>query len=237
MSGGVVSNASVCLGLVVAVACTSACGEGVITFPPGSDSSGDSVQIEGEIEEVFVENALRDIVVFVYTDLDPTLELPTDLADLSSSDFESLRTVVIRATPEEDAVRRFSISNARRGRLTVVFLQDAAGDDADGQIDAEDVSGGPFDCNCESAPCQDSPARPDDTNAVAILDDRGRFDPARGGRTYTIREIRIDFPTACATMRVIDGETTPEAGDDGDNAVRAGTGSGGGGLTIGFTSR
>ena len=44
---------------------------------------------------VVVDNALRDIVVFVYTDIAGDVQLPQDLACLTSDDFASMRTVIV----------------------------------------------------------------------------------------------------------------------------------------------
>ena len=49
---------------------STACGDGVIQFGPDTDSGGgNNITISGNISSVIVDNALRDIVVFVYTDL------------------------------------------------------------------------------------------------------------------------------------------------------------------------
>lgn len=106
------------------------CGSGVICF--GSDDCDDdddderTVTIEGNLDTVRPPNAVRDLVVFVYTGMDAA-----DLADGPPFDgFVDADSVVV---DDEDT---FSMTRIRRGRLTVVVLRDDP--EPDGSIDAGD---------------------------------------------------------------------------------------------------
>ncbi|MEE8311334.1 MAG: hypothetical protein V3R77_03690 [Candidatus Binatia bacterium] len=204
------------------------CGDGTICLAGSDcrDEASGNVTLGGNILSVVVDNALRDIVVFVYTDIARDVQLPQDLACLTSDDFASMRTVIVGSS----GTRSFTIENISRGDLTVVFLQDHASD-PDGQIDTEDVDGGWADCSCTAPGC----ATNDGENAVAILDGEGRLSPVRAGQTVDIQDIEIDFPTAGATADRIEISTTPDDGS-GEPSSSSGLASGGG-LRIGFFSR
>ena len=159
----------------------SACGDGVIRFGGNvkDDGGGDDITIHGNIIEVIAENGRREVVVFVYTNAVSGAELP-----YSSDEFESVRTVIVGCCAGET----FSISNIRRGTLTVVFLQDLS-TDPDGAIDDEDVAlGPPVDA---------------DTNAVAELINAGVLNNSdvKGGSTVDVSDLSINFTT---------GEADPE---------------------------
>jgi hypothetical protein len=174
--------------LVVALA-LAACGEGVIPFGGGSDDEGggDNIVVNGQIRDIIVENALRAIVVFVYTDLSPTATLPP-----ASSDFRSVRTVVV--DPNGD--RTFSVKDINRGSLTVVFLQDHASD-PDGEIDCDDVTVN------KPAGCPPDPGSTPEDNAVAVLVGAGKLSDVRGGSTVTLEDVDVGFPTATADAEEI----------------------------------
>jgi hypothetical protein len=156
----------------------------VIPFGGDSDDdgSGDNIVVNGQIQDIIVENALRSIVVFVYTDLSSSATLPP-----ASSDFRSVRTVVV--DPNGD--RSFTLKNISRGSLTVVFLQDHASD-PDGAIDCEDVT-----INTP-ATCPPNPDATPEDNAVAVLVGAGQLDDVKGGSTVTLEDVDVDFPTATA---------------------------------------
>ena len=169
----------------VVLAFSTACGDGVIQFGPDTDAGGgNNITVSGNISSVIVDNALRDVVVFVYTDLSSGVQLPQGLPGLTASDFTAVRTQVVGS----GAARSFSLDNVRRGDLTIVFLQDQA-TDPDGQIDDSDVS----------------------ANAVAILDGEGRLNPVRAGQSVNLVDIEIDLPTAAATADRIDITTTDDS--------------------------
>jgi hypothetical protein len=171
----------VVLALAVALA---ACGEGVIPFGGVSDDDGggDNIVVNGQLRDIIVENALRSIVVFVYTDLSPTATLPP-----ASTDFRSVRTVVV----DPDGDRSFTVKDISRGSLTVVFLQDHASD-PDGEIDCDDVT-------VNKPPgCPPDPNSTADDNAVAVLVGAGKLSDVRGGSTVTLEDVDVDFPMATA---------------------------------------
>jgi hypothetical protein len=154
------------------LACSTACGDGVIQFGPDTDAGGgNNITVSGNISSVIVDNALRDIVVFVYTDLSSSVQLPQDLPGLTSSDFTAVRTQVVGS----GAARSFSLDNVRRGALTVIFLQDRA-TDPDGQVDESDVT----------------------SDSVAVFDGESRLDPVRAGQSVNLADVEIDFPAAAA---------------------------------------
>ena len=164
---------------------STACGDGVIQFGPDTDSGGgNNITISGNISSVIVDNALRDIVVFVYTDLSSDIQLPQGLPGLTSSDFTAVRTQVIAS----GAARSFSLDNVRRGVLTVIFLQDRA-TDPDGQVDESDIA----------------------SDSVAVFDGEGRLNPVRAGQSVNLADIEIDFPAAAAIADRIVITTTDEA--------------------------
>ena len=228
--------------LALAGTLMSACGEGVICLNGGSCENaggGNDIVVGGDVASVVVDNSLRDLVVFVYTDIqsDPDRfpagpRIPEDLACLTAANFAGMRTVVVSGSAS--STRTFSIQNILRGELTVVFLQDQS-TDPDGQIDIDDVAGGPASCDCveppPACPANDIPAS---DNAVAELDGEGRLNNVRAGQSVDLDTITIDFPTAAATADQI--SITASSGGDGSDGSSSALGTGGG-LTIGFASR
>lgn len=149
-----------CLGVALA---TAGCGDGVITF--GGDRNGgnnnDSVVVTGDIDDVQPPNAIRDVVVFTYVDLDPA-----DLSDgppFNTSGLSDAESVVVGA---DDT---FSLPDIQGGALTIVFLRDEIV--GDGSIDAGDTCAVLFDEN----------NRLDNVNAGRKVDVQGIdifFDPS-----------------------------------------------------------
>lgn len=215
--------------VLLATAAVTGCGGGTICLPGSAckDEASGNVILGGDILSVVVDNALRDIVVFVYTDIEADVQLPQDLACLTSDNFASMRTTIVSSS----GTRSFTLENISRGNLTVVFLQDHS-TDPDGQIDEDDVEGGWADCSCTEDGCPTYEGE----NAVAILDGEGRLSPVRAGQTVDIQRIEIDFPTAGATADRIEISTTPGDGSN-EETSNSSAGASGGGLTIGFTSR
>jgi len=127
---------SLCLAVVVLVA---ACGEGVIIFggDPDNGNNNDTIVVNGDIDDVQPANAIRDIIAFVYVDLDPTdLAAGPPFNVSGTSDSES----AVVGTDDT-----FSLSDVQRGDLTVIFLlDDTVGD---GSIDAGDTCAVLFDEN------------------------------------------------------------------------------------------
>jgi hypothetical protein len=159
-----------------AVAICAGCGDGVIKLFGGSGGGGGTagtVTVTGDIRSVVIDNALRDIVVFVYTDVDKNATLP-----YAPGEFDSVRTVAIAS---DAAARTFTVRNVTRGQLQIVFLQDNA-TDPDGSIDAGDVDMTPGST----------------TNAVAILDAGSRLNTVRGNQRVTVQDIDIDLPNFVA---------------------------------------
>ena len=106
------------------------CGSGVVCF--GGDCDGDddddekTVEVSGNVESVAPPNAVRDVVVFVYTSL-----ASDDLADGPPfDDFKDADAVVVS---DDDT---FSVDRISRGNLTIIVLLDAP--EPDGTIDAGD---------------------------------------------------------------------------------------------------
>jgi hypothetical protein len=107
------------------------CGSGAVCFG-GSDCGDDdddderTVSVQGNVDSVSPPNAVRDLVMFVYTGLDDA-----DLADGAPfADFKSGDAVVV---DEDD---KFALSRIARGHLTVIVLLDDP--EPDGSIDAGD---------------------------------------------------------------------------------------------------
>ncbi len=173
------------------------CGEGVIPFggDHDDDRGGDNITVTGNIRDIFVENALRDIVVFVYTDLSENALLPP-----ASDQFVSVRTVVVSPSGS----RQFTLTNVRRGTLTVVFLQDHA-TDPDGSIDCEDVT------VMKPTTCPPDPNSTADENAVARLIKSNKLTDVRGGSSVTLNDVDVDFPSAMAEALDIVIAATPPA--------------------------
>jgi hypothetical protein len=106
------------------------CGSGVVCFG-GSDCGDDddderTVTIEGNLDTVRPPNAVRDLVVFVYTGIGAA-----DLADGPPfDDFVDADSAVVG---DDDT---FDMEKIRRGNLTVIVLRDDP--EPDGSIDTGD---------------------------------------------------------------------------------------------------
>lgn len=178
------------LGLALA-AClvVQACG----SFIPDSGDGGE-IKVNGTVTTVVVDDATRDIVVFVYTDIcntnnaDPLvcadLELPEDLPLLGPNDYRSVR----KATVSTGRNRRFLVVKVKNGDLTVVFLQDSAAD-PDETIDPEDIT---------IARDAQGDIVPDANNAVAVLAHGPILEDVFGETVVALEDVAIDFPGAAA---------------------------------------
>jgi len=108
------------------------CGEGSVCFGGncGNDSNNDdeeTVTVEGNVDSVAPPNAVRDLVVFVYSALD------ADDRD-NGPPFNDYKAADSDLVAVDDDT--FSMDRVRRGDLTVMFLQDAS--EPDGTIDPGD---------------------------------------------------------------------------------------------------
>ncbi len=94
---------------------------------------------------MIVDSDTRDIIVYVYSDLCQTLnsnpalcddlQLPEALPLVTSTDYKSLHTGIIRPSKNGS----FLVNQSRQGDLTLVFLQDKERG-RDRTIDPEDVT-------------------------------------------------------------------------------------------------
>ena len=108
------------------------CGDGKICFGgncgnDNNDDDEDTVTVQGNVDSVAPPNAVRDLVSFVYSGLDPQ-----DLAD--GPPFDNFRAADSDLVAEDGDT--FSMDRVRRGDLTVIFLLDAS--EPDGVIDPGD---------------------------------------------------------------------------------------------------
>jgi hypothetical protein len=114
--------------LLISAYLASGCGSGSVCFGGDCDNDDDddrTVSVAGNIDTVAPPNAVRDVVVFVYTEL-----VSADLADGPPfDDFKDADAVVV----EDD---EFSLERISRGDLSVILLLDAP--EPDGTIDAGD---------------------------------------------------------------------------------------------------
>ena len=116
--------------LLISGCLASSCGSGSVCFGGDCDNDDDddderTVSVAGNIDSVAPPNAVRDVVVFVYTEL-----VSADLADGPPfDDFKDADAVVVK----DD---EFSLERISRGDLTVILLLDAP--EPDGTIDAGD---------------------------------------------------------------------------------------------------
>lgn len=102
----------------------SACAEGTIVFGGDRDDETDTIVISGAIDDITPQNAVADIVVFVFTDLEGAPDSP-------DKTFAKQRSAIVAADSSD-----FRIDKIRSGDLTVVFLQDKS--EPDGTIDEGD---------------------------------------------------------------------------------------------------
>lgn len=140
----------------------ASCGKGTITFGGDGDGGSAKVVVRGNLDEVFPVTS-RDIVAFVFLADDEVDRCPCP-ADASAS--ATGKAVVLTSGQLE-----FSLANLAPGRLSVMFLLDEPGNDADGEIDPGDP--------------------------IAILDDLDcKLDNVAGNRTVTLTDIDIAFDEA-----------------------------------------
>jgi hypothetical protein len=108
----------------------ASCGSGTVCFGGDCDNDDDddeerTVSVMGNIDSVAPPNAVRDVVLFVYTELGSA-----DLADGPPfDDFKDADAIVVQND-------EFSLERISRGDLTVVLLLDAP--EPDGTIDVGD---------------------------------------------------------------------------------------------------
>jgi len=116
--------------LLLSACLASSCGSGSVCFGGGCDKGDDddeerTVSVAGNVDAVAPPNAVRDVVIFVYTELGSA-----DLEDGPPfDDFKDADAVIV----END---EFSLERISRGDLTVILLLDAP--EPDGTIDAGD---------------------------------------------------------------------------------------------------
>jgi len=174
----------------------AACGDGVINF--GGDFSKseitDNIVVRGSLRNVFDPNSTRPIVVFVYTNVDKDAKLP-----YVAGQYDSFGTTRIAAGSDSS---KFSISDLRRGALTVVFLFDQPEGNTpgpDGSIDCVDVTvDRAAHCDAPTATTTTTDGAPIASasvlvNAVATLVKAGELKDVRGGSTVTIDDIDVNF--------------------------------------------
>lgn len=222
------------LSALAALLLVAGCGDGVIDF--GGDFSktegSDNITVKGNVRQVLNPNGERPIAVFVYTNVAKDARLP-----FLPGEYESFGTTSIAAGSigSDPGGAPFSISNLRRGTLTVVFLFDHPKDGTpgpDGSIDCDDVT---IDraLHCEAASTTTVPATvpaavlgsdPTD-NAVATLVKAGELKDVLGGSTVTIPDIDVNFnnPAAPSDQPAIaeakaDGKIVVNIDRSGDNA-------------------
>ena len=151
------------------------CGSGVICFS-GRDCNDDNkdrtVTVDGNLDSVSPPNAVRDIVAFVYTNLNPE-----DLADGPPfTDFDYGESVVVSADD------KFELTRVGQGKLTVIMLLDDP--DPDGSIDSCDDS---IQCaECDAGTCDE----------CSVLRDGGDLSDVPGGRLVTIENMDVNFDVA-----------------------------------------
>lgn len=109
---------------VVSLALLSGCGI------YGNDGGGPTADVNGNIDDVRPADTGRDIVVFVYRSKGDAADCSNPVLPDQSGSFQSEQL--------EDGETDFRIRNSQAGRLTVVFLLDEAGREADGRIDPGD---------------------------------------------------------------------------------------------------
>jgi hypothetical protein len=154
------------------------CGSGVVCFG-GSDCGGNNdndertVTVAGNLDSVRPPNSVRDVVVFVYTNLDPA-----DLAD--GPPFTEFKFAESAVVADDDT---FEITRVGRGKLTVILLLDDP--DPDGSIDSCDDL---IQCaECDAGTCDE----------YSVLRDGGDLSDVPGGRRVTIDNMDVDFDGSC----------------------------------------
>lgn len=140
--------------VVAALLVLGSCSEGNVQFGGDRDENNNSIlTVKGTFDDILPVTT-RDIVIFIFTNLrDPG----------TFQEFDSGEVVVVK-----NGTIEFSMEQVESGDLTVVFLLDNPGTEADGQIDEGDP--------------------------VAILDDPDKeLEDTRSGLTIEIDDIDINF--------------------------------------------
>jgi hypothetical protein len=96
----------------------------------GGGGGGPTADVRGNVADVLPAGTGRDIVVFVYTSKDEQVDCENP--ELPVEDTQTQVRVL------QDGETQFEVRNAKAGHLTVVFLLDEPGNDADGKIDPGD---------------------------------------------------------------------------------------------------
>ncbi len=159
----------------LALACTlSACGEGTLLFGGDFDDKPASVRVRGDVKEQTPSNATRDVVVFVFTNLDaaalaagpPYEKFPRDTG--GSLDTSAPPNYDDQESRLLDNAGNFSIPDVESGTITIMFLLDEP--DPDGEID-------------------------DGDDYAVFSENKSKLVGVKGGRTVTIPEIEIIYDT------------------------------------------
>jgi hypothetical protein len=162
------SRIAASLAMIALLACGS-CSEGTVEFGGDREDTKTLLTVRGTFDDI-VPVSTRDIVVFIYTNLrDPGV----------FQDFDAGDVVVIKSGTTE-----FAIETVESGDLTVVFLLDNPGTEADGQIDEGDTF----------AELRD----PDNAG-----DPYDELQDVRSGLVVEISDIDIDFIAGTADARDI----------------------------------
>jgi hypothetical protein len=153
------------------------CGDGTIQFGGGAGTNGkprDTIVVQGNIRDVNPQVAGADTVVFVYTDLqDPGV----------FNQYSKQRSVAVASDAQ---TTDFSVTQVKKGNITIVFLQDHASN-PDGTIDPGD--------------------------SYATLDDPDKIlRSAKNGQTFQITDVDIDFQRGTANAVNIRSIRPPATG-------------------------
>jgi hypothetical protein len=97
----------------------------------GGGGGGPTMDVRGNIADVLPDDTDRDIVVFVFTNEDPQLDCENP--ELPSNEDSQFQSRTLRPGETE-----FEVRNAKAGSITIAFLLDEEGNDADGRIDPGD---------------------------------------------------------------------------------------------------
>ncbi|MFP6600614.1 MAG: hypothetical protein VB852_09295 [Deltaproteobacteria bacterium] len=157
---------------VVAASLVAACGGSTLTYGGKTDDGVETVSVVGNIEQSTPLAASRDTVVFVYTDLVSLAGLLA--APQTYSDYTDGELYVVEYGDSD-----FTVSGLAGGALTIIFLRDGAGTNADGQIDSGDP-------------------------VATLADPDGTLADVRAGQTVDIDDVEIDYNSGTATADEIE---------------------------------
>jgi len=157
---------------VVAASLVAACGGSTLTYGGKTDDGVETVSVVGNIEQSTPLAASRDTVVFVYTDLVSLAGLLA--APQTYSDYTDGELYVVEYGDSD-----FTVSGLAGGTLTIIFLRDGAGTNADGQIDSGDP-------------------------VATLADPDGTLADVRAGQTVDIDDVDIDYNSGTATADEIE---------------------------------